>query len=71
MHVDRQVPQPGQLQRRAGVIGMDVRQQIAAGRVPLPNSDSAAALITGPRCGHAVSISTQAGPDRTNNVLPR
>ena len=27
MHVDRQVPQPGQLQRRAGVIGVDVRQQ--------------------------------------------
>ena len=39
--------------------------KIAAGRAPAPNSDSAAALITGPRCGHAVSISAQAGPDRT------
>ena len=43
--------------------------KIAAGRVPVPNSDSAADLISCPRCGHAVSISTQAGPDRTRYTL--
>ena len=36
--------------------------KIAAGRAPVPNSDSAADLISCPRCGHAVSISTQAWP---------
>lgn len=34
-----------------------------------PDSDSAADLMSCPRCGHAASISTQAGPDRTRYAL--